>query len=606
MARHNRILRASLAILVCLGLMAGLFFQRASIEGAEKQLSLSLISSAWKTSELVYESQGLVLAINDYQRAEIDLVALQTQFDILWSRVMVVGSVDMAGRPRLKQSFEDLQGLLKRADPIFFSDRPPTYAELDQVEAELVDLLINTRITWINEHNDRSFEELSPTAAEIARLRSIWELVAAGLLFVVMVYLLVELLLASKAQRREGELTRAAQAASDAKSAFIANVSHEIRTPLNGILGMARLLSETKLDADQRASIQVVEDSGNVLLATINDVLDYSKIEAGEFSLQNSDFDLMALVGSVRSLFEPNAQAKGLDLMISAKRDDFPLFRGDARRLRQVLHNLVSNAIKFTSEGHISIEVDFDAEDDEGRGKGLCLIVRDTGIGIPVSAHARIFEPFGQAENNTSQSFGGTGLGLSISRKFCRAMGGDLTVESSAGQGTAFRISLPLKSVARKPAGQAAIEDSESINLDHSELRVLVVDDNSTNRLILRRFLSGLGVKPVEFSNGQAVLNHMKENDADLILMDIRMPGMNGVETTQALHEIPRLKATGLPLIVAVTANVLSDQISEYEAAGMTRVLAKPVSKTELSEVVNEAARCKSESADVGVTSAVA
>lgn len=589
---QNRIARASCAILVCLGLMAGLYFQRISIEAAEKTLSLALISSAWKTSELVFEGQRLAHAMHGYSASETGLDNLQTRFDVFWSRVAVIGNVNMDGRPRLSQSVRDLAAFLEKADMVIFSDLMPPRNLIEDLQQDLEELIVETRVTWINENNASAFEALSPASVEIARLRSRWEIATASLVLVVLVYLLVELLFASKAHRREVELTQSAQAASEMKSTFIANVSHEIRTPLNGVLGMARSLSDTKLDEDQKACVAVIEEAGELLLSTINDVLDYSKIEAGELAISTSNFDPVSLAGNVKALYDPIAKEKGLSLDVVVPQDQvLPFVHGDARRLRQVLQNLVANAIKFTASGRVEIEVSYQAEETKERPFGLYLTVRDTGIGISGLATQKIFEPFGQADDSTSRSYGGTGLGLTISRDYCRAMGGDLTVESTVGQGSTFTAFAPFCVAAGDAPAEKAVEtDDMAGSADVSELRVIVVDDNRTNRLILRRFMSPLGISPVEFECGPDLLDHIKEHDADLILMDVQMPGMDGVETTLALKRLSRVVDCPLPQVVAVTANTLTHQVEEYLAAGMARVLSKPVSKAALIQVLTETA----------------
>ncbi len=587
---HNRILRAGCAIVLCLGLLAALFYQRGSIEQAEKKLSQDLISSAWKTSELVFEGQRLGMAMQQFRASNLSFEEVQTRFDIFWSRVSVVQQLDMDGRPRLKANFQALREFLEETDALVFAEVPPSGSVVDDLIRRLETLIVQTRIIWVNEYNQNDIMEITPAAVEIAKQRSLWKTGSAVLLAVVLFYLLVELYFSSIAQRREKQLTHAAQMASQAKSAFIANVSHEIRTPLNGILGMSRLLAESELDEDQKNCLGVLEEAGEVLLSTINDVLDYSKIEAGELAVENTSFDVVVMVEKVRALYEPAAKGKGLELKVVAERAELPILRGDSRRLRQILHNLVSNALKFTTKGSITIRYDYVEKDDAERLAGLHIFVSDTGIGIAPTALSAIFEPFGQADVSTSRSYGGTGLGLTISRDLSRAMGGDLQVTSEVARGSEFHLFVPLSPAlgSSEPLEhqQARVAKDE----DFSTLHVVVVDDNATNRLILRRFLAPMGVVPVEFGSGQQVVDYMASHDADLILMDVQMPGMDGVEATAQILRKLEHQSRAAPRIVAVTANVLSHQIDTYKSGGMTEVLSKPVFKPELSKIVAVAA----------------
>ncbi|MEO9516095.1 MAG: ATP-binding protein [Paracoccaceae bacterium] len=479
-------------------------------------------------------------AIALYRADALDVDALRLQFDLLWSRVDIVMDVKMVNMAVVDETVRDLQADLIEYDPHIF-EKTPKPDELGVLHQRVDQYVTKLRQTWIAEHSTRPFKEVMP--------------VAVGIL----AYLMFEVVQVSKQQAREQLLALEARAASRAKSAFIANVSHEVRTPLNGILGMARILRDSRLDDDQRDCLKVLEDSGGVLLATINDVLDMSKVESGELVLELRNFDVVSIVKSACALFEEAAASKGLKL--SAQVTDsasIPSVRGDERRLRQVLHNLISNAIKFTEAGSVTIRVSYCHPNPEYAENGLTIEVEDTGPGIPLSAQQKIFEPFGQADAAINRKHGGTGLGLTISRDFVRHMGGDITLKSKVGKGSCFKVMLPLPAALDAgPQSQADSLPKRQTSLAH--FSVLVADDNSTNRLILKKFLKGLDIKPSEVSDGSDAVAFTLNNPVDLILMDVQMPRMDGIEATRQIKA--RCAEIGIkpPKILAVTANALPE-----------------------------------------------
>ncbi|MCD9149601.1 hybrid sensor histidine kinase/response regulator [Pseudophaeobacter flagellatus] len=382
-------------------------------------------------------------------------------------------------------------------------------------------------------------------------------------------------------RERTAEALRAAlaqaEAANRAKTHFLANVSHEIRTPLNGVLGMATVLSETKLDEEQKDYLQAIEDSGRVLLSTIGDVLDLSKIEAGKMELENKPFLLRDAVNGACNLFAGVAKEKSLRLSVMVDPDLPQTIVADEYRLRQVLHNLVSNAVKFTREGGVTII----AEPTEG-GTLLLLRVCDTGPGVPTAARDAIFEPFQQADGSDARKFGGTGLGLSISRQLCQAMGGSLQLAAETEQGETFEIRLPLQSGADLVTGASLDAVALPLGSDLPALAVLVVDDNKTNRLILQKFLASTACRVATAASGGEALDLVSRSVFDVILMDIQMPEMDGVEATQKIRSVEQAKERDPSFIVAVTANAMPKQMAYYRDMHMDDVLAKPVSKPQL------------------------
>jgi PAS domain S-box-containing protein len=386
-------------------------------------------------------------------------------------------------------------------------------------------------------------------------------------------------------EQRNVELAEArdrALAATHAKSAFLASMSHEIRTPMNAILGMADLLRETALSPDQQEYVGRFSRAAGRLLELINDVLDISKIEAGQVHMESVPFNLSELVDQVGELMAVRAFAKRLEF-VSFLHPDVPTYVvGDPTRMRQVLINLAGNAVKFTEVGEVAVRVEPVATVEPGR---LRFSVSDTGIGIPEDKVATIFDSFTQVDSSTTRKYGGTGLGLSISRRLVEMMGGDIAVVSTTGQGSTFSFDLALGVAA------APVADFVTPSVDLRGRRVLVVDDHETNRLIVRAHLSRLGAEVLDAANGSAALQALDEaahrdTPLDLVILDFHMPGMNGVELAQAI----RARADGAILPLLLYASELSgasaDDLSKLDLAGH---LYKPISRDRLLASVNAA-----------------
>ncbi len=363
-----------------------------------------------------------------------------------------------------------------------------------------------------------------------------------------------------------------AQSASRAKSDFLAVMSHEIRTPLNGVLGVTDLLSRTALDEEQSRLVGLVQTSGEALLTVINDVLDFSKIEAGRMTLEETVFDPRELLLSASELFGPRVRAKGLELHTESDPSLPKAVLGDPSRLRQVLMNLIGNAVKFTERGSVRVRV-FRPLASEERYR---FEIGDTGIGIPVEAQAGLFQPFAQADSSTTRRFGGTGLGLAITRQLVELMGGQIELRSEPGHGSTFWFDLPLRESDILP--EESFE--ELVAAFRCSAQVLVVEDNKVNQLVARKQLERFGARVDVAANGLEALDAVGRCTYDVIFMDCQMPEMDGFEATRAIrrgetadHAIP---------ILALTANAFSGDEKRCREAGMNEFLTKPLRPAQL------------------------
>ena len=401
----------------------------------------------------------------------------------------------------------------------------------------------------------------------------------------------------ARALARGGE--KAADAANAAKSAFLATMSHEIRTPLNGILGMAQAMRADALTTAQRQRIAIVQQSGETLLAILNDILDLSKIEAGRLTLESVAFDIEEVGRGAHAVFAAIAEERGLLFSFSIDDGARGLYQGDPTRVRQILHNLASNALKFTPAGEVRVSV-------VALEPGLRIAVSDTGEGIAPEVLETLFQKFVQADASTTRRFGGTGLGLSICRELTEMMGGAVSAESALGVGSTFTVDLPLERLgAAEPAAVRAATGPSGDPDDLAGLRVLAAEDNITNQLVLKTLLAQIGVEPVVVENGQLAVEAWSQEAFDLILMDMQMPVMDGLTATGLIRAAEAKTGRARTPIVALSANVLTHQVETYEQAGMDGHLAKPIEVGRLFETIQAAWIAAVESAaEAGETSA--
>jgi signal transduction histidine kinase/ActR/RegA family two-component response regulator len=381
-----------------------------------------------------------------------------------------------------------------------------------------------------------------------------------------------------KRAMRELEQARdAANAANVLKTQFLANMSHEIRTPLNGVLAMAEVMSMGELAEVQRDRLDVIRQSGGLLLAVLNDVLDLSKIEAGKLTLVVDDFDLEPTMVAAAEGFRVMALAKGLGFSFEVTEAAQGWWRADSDRLRQIVGNLLSNAVKFTPRGSVTAQVDVSEE------TGLLhIVVADTGVGIAPEKLPTLFEKFTQADNSATRRFGGTGLGLAICRELTQMMGGAINVETREGAGSTFTVELPLER--GEPAEDAQVPPDAH---EDGDLHLLAAEDNPTNRQVLQAVMDSLGINIDIVPDGREAVEAWRDGGYDLILMDIQMPVMDGIAAAREIRaQEAEAQRRRIP-IIALTANALTHQIEEYMAAGMDGHVAKPIEIAKLYEAIS-------------------
>jgi len=376
------------------------------------------------------------------------------------------------------------------------------------------------------------------------------------------------------------EARRKAEESSKAKAMFLANMSHEIRTPLNGIVGMAEQLAQSQLSADQRYFIEIMRSASSTLLSIINDVLDISKIESGKFSIETTPFSLNEIVSKTLSIFKEKATSAGISLDIELMDDRGVMHLGDPHRLNQVLFNVVGNAIKFTDAGYVRVTSKLERGEDD-----TCLVsfkIEDTGVGMDLDYLAKVFEAFSQEDASITRKFGGSGLGLSIARRIVQIMGGTIQIESEKAKGTRVSIQIPMR-ISNEKTKKEIIEMKDLQN-SLKGLRVLAVEDNELNRMVLQVILKKCEVSMSMAHNGQEAIEMIQLNEFDIVLMDVQMPIVDGLEATKYIREELKLTTP----IIGLSANAMREEVEICKQAGMNDYLVKPYSERSLVELMNK------------------
>ena len=402
--------------------------------------------------------------------------------------------------------------------------------------------------------------------------------------------------LRAQEKKRVEEMRRAkdaANSANEAKSVFLAVVSHEIRTPMTGIMGMVRLLENTQLTKEQKEYVETIKDSGDAMMALMNDILDFEKIESGKLQLEMADFDIVRMCKDIDKLMSGHSEAKNTTLELKID-DNVPKYVvGDSSRLRQVLLNLINNAIKFTKDGTVTLQVSHLGQKESDSGTTihqLYFAVRDTGIGISPEAQDKLFTPFSQADASITRKYGGTGLGLAICKRLIEIMNADISLKSQPGEGSTFFFTLEM------PEGlaESAIEAGESSQISADQgwkptsleaLHILIAEDNATNRKVIETFLSQQGHSCTSVENGKSALSTIEKERFDMLITDIEMQDMNGQELTHQLRNHDDALIANIP-VIALTGNIRDEDIAAYHEAGMNDVLAKPVTPEALDDAI--------------------
>jgi PAS domain S-box-containing protein len=508
--------------------------------------------------EIAERKQAVELATSNKKRFEVLFQNVADPVYIADSTGRIVDANDQAVR-ELGYSLEELLQLT-------LSEVDAEGGAFDRLEANLQVLENNTSYTFETIHR-RKDGSVFPVEIHVCLIDLAGEKAVMGVARDI-----------SRRKQAEMELVQAKTAAESAnrtKSQFLATMSHEIRTPMNGIIGVAQILEMTALTEEQREYIDLLKVSSKNLLKLISDILDLSRIEAGSVELESRNFNLLAEMTGTVNIFSLLAQGKGLDLSFLID-PDVPLFlKGDPERLRQIISNLIGNAIKFTSDGSISVHISKDAENEQHAA--LRFQVRDSGIGITQDSIGNIFEAFRQADSSTSRKFGGTGLGLTIARHLVELIGGSIGVESQEGEGATFWFTLVLEKQADAPMTTPDEKERGASAISDTNKRILLVEDDTTNQFATSRLLSRCGYQVTVAGNGSEGVKLLEENDFDLVLMDCMMPVMDGYDATAAIrNRTSNVRNHAIP-VIALTANAMREDRDRCLAAGMDDYLSKPV-----------------------------
>ena len=556
-------------------------------------------NAVWSVYQLDREARALDYSLAELRRQSPSpalLGELSLRYDILYSRTQLVMESKFgdyfSDDPKVVGMLADIQAQVSGFEPVFNAyalGKMPAVGELESLDEALAalsrmteDLLIHTNMQMSADRADarETILELEKTSA-----------IMLGLLMISVVFLVVTLRRQLKSVRKAGlelegmahrltEAYEAADAGNRAKSQFMATMGHEIRTPLNAILGMSELLEYSELPEDALSSVKTIRSSGEALLEVINEILDYSKIEHGKLELEERAVDIRALAETTVSIIRGRADDHGNTVVLDIPYSLDALYvRTDPTRLRQVLLNLLSNAVKFTSKGTVTLRL----REFYRNGKLMLRFeVEDTGIGIDEAGLAKLFKPFSQVDASISRKYGGTGLGLTICKQIVEKLGGELGMSSTVGVGSIFWFELAVVAVGKDEVRrQAAGQDKAPL----PRLRILLVEDNRVNQLVATRFLDRLGQEVVVAGDGAQAVSIAREQSFDVILMDMQMPVMDGIEATRRIIADGGL-CSSTP-IIAMTANASDDDRRRCVEAGMAGFESKPVTMERLRNVIH-------------------
>jgi signal transduction histidine kinase/ActR/RegA family two-component response regulator len=583
-------------------------------------MSRILLSSGDNVAHFLYQADNEYLRLREAwmdamepgpKRRAVSADALQLRYDIFVSRIEVLRNAarnrTIGARPDVQEAMRRAEAFIARADEVLGPGRPPV--DLERLRPLVDELLaLDQPMRALTLGASELITATATESSETARRYNHFGIAMTVLLTVLaMAFALYALRALRRERERRGELEVLtaqlrearvwAEQASEAKSSFLANMSHEIRTPFMGLQGMLGLLGKTSLDEQQSRFLRVASGSAQHLLTLLNDILDLSRLESGRIALSPSAASLRDLAGEIEALMRPQAELKGLAFRLTVDPGVPALLRIDATRLRQVLFNLVANAIKFTDAGevHLAVRPSGPPRIDPARREPLWpleILISDTGVGIDDALMERLFQRFSQGDESRSRRFGGTGLGLQISRTLARLMGGDISAVSRPGQGSVFTFAVELE----EASGGARPEAQEAPSSDQAEepaqqaahmtgLRLLVAEDNEVNRMVMEAILAGLGHTATFVENGRQALQQASFREWSLILMDLHMPEMDGLEATQAIRALPEPQRARVP-IAALTADVFPETRERCLAAGIDEFLTKPVDTAELSALL--------------------
>jgi two-component system, sensor histidine kinase len=591
---HRRHWIAAIAVLLCVTLTPLGWIQWRQVRMLD-DISINQVDSImWQAYQLERELSRLEQALHQVELApaQVDPYDLQERYDIFLSRIDLLTKIPrrdlLEGTPSFQAAREGLKSFTQMADPLFadplrLTGQPET---IRQINAQIDDLLPNlaelTReanravARFVDERNSQ-LQQQSVVVISLAIAQSL-----GLLLFVVFLvrHIRRQQKQYAKLQQLSQELSEArdqAEAANRGKSIFLANMSHEIRTPFQGLLGMLNLLDEPNLSGRQRDYLQTARDSALHLLGVLNDILDVSTMESGTLKLSIAPVQLSSLVQEVDGLMQISARDKSLDLHVYAAGDLPTWVMADATRLRQIMFNLINNAIKFTNEGSVIVEL----ARQPATTSGIVLTVRDTGVGMDADTVSRLFTRFYQADNSLRRRIGGTGLGLEISRNLTRMMGGDIVVSSQPGVGSVFTVTLDFQETSAP--GHDGSTGGNVVN--ETRLRVLVAEDHPINLKYMNILLERMGHDAVFCEDGQAALALLKQRRFDVVLLDYHMPVLDGLATTEAIRQLDG-PASAIKVIL-VTADVVNDTRKRAVEVGVNEFVSKPLQAIDLQQALS-------------------